>query len=40
MSKFMTYMLEATESKKDFSKTIALVSGSFKPPTKAHFWMV
>lgn len=39
MSKFITYLLES-EKKNDFNKTIALVSGSFKPPTKAHFWMV
>lgn len=39
MSKFISYLLEESE-KKEFNKTIALVSGSFKPPTKAHFWMV
>ena len=29
-----------TESKQEFSKTIALVGGSYKPPTAAHWYMV
>ena len=40
MSKFISYLLEGTAEKKEFSKTIAFVAGSFRPPTKAHFWMV
>ena len=40
MSKFITYLLEEATEKKEFSKTIAFVAGSFRPPTKAHFWMV
>ena len=40
MSKFISYLLEEAAEKKEFSKTIAFVAGSFRPPTKAHFWMV
>jgi hypothetical protein len=29
-----------TESKQEFTKTIALVGGSYKPPTAAHWYMV
>lgn len=36
---FLEYVL-LTESKQNFNKTVALVGGSYKPPTKAHWYMV
>ena len=37
MKSFINYLIE---SKHDFSKTIAIVAGSFKPPTAGHFDMI
>lgn len=37
MKTFLTYILE---SEKSFSKTVAIVAGSFKFPTVAHWNMV
>ena len=37
MKTFLTYILE---SKQNFNKTVAIVAGSFKFPTVAHWDMV
>ena len=37
MKTFLTYILE---SEKSFSKTVAIVAGSFKFPTVAHWSMI
>ena len=38
MQTYIKYLLES--SKKQFSKTVAIVSGSYKPPTPGHLYMV
>ena len=38
MQSYIKYLLENTKTK--FKKTIAIVAGSYKPPTMGHLYMV